>query len=77
MSCPSSIRRRDSNPRPLDREPPPITTRPGLPPKYSSYPAEVDSVRSKMSVKTEIAVVDPFSYDPYYFSMSLMRGRNY
>ena len=23
---------RDSNPRPLDREPPPITTRPGLPP---------------------------------------------
>ena len=32
MSCPSSIRRRDSNPRPLDREPPPITTRPGLPP---------------------------------------------
>ena len=30
--CPSSIRRRDSNPRPLDREPPPITTRPGLPP---------------------------------------------
>ena len=33
MSCPSSIRRRDSNPRPLDHEPPPITTRPGLPPK--------------------------------------------
>ena len=31
--CPSSIRRRDSNPRPLDREPPPITTRPGLPPR--------------------------------------------
>ena len=30
--CPSSLRRRDSNPRPLDREPPPITTRPGLPP---------------------------------------------
>ena len=30
MSCPSSIRRRDSNPRPLDCEPPPITTRPGL-----------------------------------------------
>ena len=33
MSCPSSIRPRDSNPRPLDREPPPITTRPGLPPR--------------------------------------------
>ena len=33
MSCPSSIRRRDSNPLPLDCEPPPITTRPGLPPQ--------------------------------------------
>ena len=32
MSSPSSIRCRDSNPRPLDRESPPITTRPGLPP---------------------------------------------
>ena len=32
MSCPSSIWRRDSNPRPSEREPPPITTRPGLPP---------------------------------------------
>ena len=31
MSCPSSIRRRDSDPRPLGRESPPITTRPGLP----------------------------------------------
>ena len=29
--CPSSIRYRDSNPRPLERESPPITTRPGLP----------------------------------------------
>ena len=28
--CPSSIRYRDSNPRPLGRESPPITTRPGL-----------------------------------------------
>ena len=31
MSCPSSIRGRDSNPRPLEHEPPPITTRPGHP----------------------------------------------
>ena len=31
--CPSSIRCRDSNPRPLERESPPITTRPGLPPQ--------------------------------------------
>ena len=30
--CPSSIRHRDSNPRPSERESPPITTRPGLPP---------------------------------------------
>ena len=35
MSCPSSIRCRDSNPRPFERESPPITTRPGLPPKES------------------------------------------
>ena len=33
MSCPSSIWRRDSNLRPSERESPPITTRPGLPPK--------------------------------------------
>ena len=32
MSCPSSIRRQDSNPQPLKRESLPITTRPGLPP---------------------------------------------
>ena len=31
--CPSSIRCRDSNSWPLEHEPPPITTRPGLPPK--------------------------------------------
>ena len=34
--CPSSIRCRDSNPRPFEREPFPITTRPGLPP-FNSY----------------------------------------
>ena len=37
MSCPSSIRRRDSNPRPLQRESPPITTRPELPPLHSFF----------------------------------------
>ena len=30
--CPSRIRCRDSNSWPLEHEPPPITTRPGLPP---------------------------------------------
>ena len=33
ISCPSSIRCRDSNQRPSEHESPPITTRPGLPPK--------------------------------------------
>ena len=33
--CPSSIRCRDSNPWPLERESLPITTRPGLPPNSS------------------------------------------
>ena len=37
MSCPSSIRRKDSNPWPLERESPPITTRPGLPPKFNTF----------------------------------------
>ena len=32
--CHSCIRWRDSNPRPSEHEPPPITTRPGLPPKF-------------------------------------------
>ena len=32
LSCPSNIRHRDSNPRPPEREPPPTTTRPVLPP---------------------------------------------
>ena len=33
--CPSSIRYWDSNPQPSGHEPPPITTRPGLPPKFT------------------------------------------
>ena len=37
MSCQSSIPRQDSNPRPLECESPPITTRPGLPPKISIF----------------------------------------
>ena len=32
MSCPSSKWHWDSNPRPFERQSPPITTRPGLPP---------------------------------------------
>ena len=33
--CPSSIWCQDSNPRPLEHESLPITTRPGIPPNYS------------------------------------------
>ena len=39
MSCPSSIRRWDSNPGPLERESPPITTNQG----YSESEVEGDS----------------------------------
>ena len=40
--CPSSIQCWDSNPRPLGRESPPITTRPGLPSKFIlSYESSV------------------------------------
>ena len=35
MSCPSSIRRRELNPRPLEHALSPITSRPGLMPKPS------------------------------------------
>ena len=37
MSCPSSIRRQDLNPRPLKHESSPITTIPGLPPKNIEF----------------------------------------
>ena len=37
MSFPSSMRRRDSNPQPLECESPPITTRPGLLPKQRIF----------------------------------------
>ena len=36
MSCSASIQRQDLNPRPSEREPPPITTRPGLTPELPS-----------------------------------------
>ena len=49
MSCPSSIRHRDSNPRPLDLEPPPITTRPGLPPIKHFFRIAPNCGRSKWS----------------------------
>ena len=35
--CPSSIRYRDLNPRPLERETLPITTRPGFPPMFDIF----------------------------------------
>ena len=37
ISCPSSIWRLDLNSRPLEHEHPPITTRPGLPPKTINF----------------------------------------
>ena len=40
--CPSSIWCRDLNPQPLEHESPPITTRPGFPPKHVSYLSIVD-----------------------------------
>ena len=50
--CPSSIRCRDLNPRPLEHESPNITTRPGLPPigfkvvstRLFSYPRLTDFI---------------------------------
>ena len=39
MSCPSSILCQDSNPRSLEHESPPITTRPGLPPLKQNFPS--------------------------------------
>ena len=39
--CPSSIRYRDLNPQPLERETLPITTRPGLPPRFTNFVSDV------------------------------------
>ena len=44
MSCPSSIWHRDSNPRPLEHESPPITTRPGLPPTAQLFVISLQTV---------------------------------
>ena len=56
MSFPSSIRRRDSNPRPLEREPPPITTRPGLPPYNTLFGVQPlwSTKNSKFSSTTQL-----------------------
>ena len=55
--CPSSLRCRDSNPRPSEHESPPITTRPGLPPSailvYSiSYDASCSKKVNLLRPKT-------------------------
>ena len=36
--CPSSIRHKDPNSQPSDYKPPPLTTRPGLPPSFHCLP---------------------------------------
>ena len=41
MSCLSSIQHWDLNPQPLEHEPPPITTRPWLPPSIEIFAAEI------------------------------------
>ena len=45
--CPSSILCRDSNPRPLECEPLPITTRPGLPPNLKVLYRPVRSFKER------------------------------
>ena len=37
LKCPSSIHSCDLNPEPSVHEPPPITTRPGLPPNLNAH----------------------------------------
>ena len=63
MSCPSSTRRRDSNPRPLERESPPITTRPG----HCYYPVPVVyPVKDHFFFSLSLGKCD--LYDPESFS---------
>ena len=52
----TSIRRRDSNPRPSEHESPPITTRPGLP----SYLSQVSSIHH-LHRRTKLV-----NYEPNY-----------
>ena len=50
--CPSSIRYRDSNSRPLEHESPPITTRPVLPPWDQYYIGSFLQLGSPLSILT-------------------------
>ena len=50
--CPSSIWCRDSNPRPLEHESLPITTRSGLPPQYSGLLYSFASDQSNQIFRT-------------------------
>ena len=55
---PSSIRCRDSNPQPSEREPLPITTRPGLPPLPNTFrkvDREIDRERGSKGTKNTIS----------------------
>ena len=53
MSCPSSIRHRDSNPRPLEHGSSPITTRPGLLPTGSFFYLHIfNAADSKLNLPT-------------------------
>ena len=65
MSCPSSVRRRDSNPRPLYREPPPITTRPGLPPKSGNSYLTV-KIESATRCTNKLMMLDSTTSISYY-----------
>ena len=62
--CPSSLRCRDSNPRPSDRESPPQTTRLGLPPKWS------------ILLKNKFSSTHPCTIHPLHQGFGLVHGSN-
>ena len=61
---PSSVRYRDSNPRPLEHESPTITARPGLPPKITYF---------LHTIKKRITFCDKFDKISCYFLLQLSR----
>ena len=63
MSCPSSIYRRDSNPQPLECEPPPTTTRPGLPLQGST---STPLTGTKMNGLISIVIIGPKPFRQFY-----------
>ena len=82
--CPSSIRCWDSNSRPLEHEPPPITTRPGLPPGTSIFVPPLSPGCVPKNTKNQLNLSEVFApilssifdLDGQFFCLSIRAENN-